>query len=138
MHLFSWRRSGRTQFLARTSVFILLGCSLAVSARGAAFSIPELGARASGMGAAFTAVASDGSALFYNPAGIAFQPGFRFQMDSLVVNGQFRFIPSDVPAGTQVPEKGFDGYLHPRFVIVPNMYMTKTLTPKLTMGVGVF
>src|SRR5579863_9528269 len=52
---------------------------------GSAFSIAELGARAAGMGTAFTSVADDGSALFYNPAGIGFQPGTRLQMDNLVV-----------------------------------------------------
>ena len=29
------------------------------------------------MGGAFSAQSSDGSAMFYNPAGLAFQPGFR-------------------------------------------------------------
>jgi len=45
-----------------------------------AFSIYEAGVRAMGMGGAFAAVADDGSALFYNPAGIAFQRGFRMQL----------------------------------------------------------
>ena len=40
---------------------------------GSAFSIFENGVRASGMGGAFVAIANDGSATFYNPAGITFQ-----------------------------------------------------------------
>ncbi len=39
----------------------------------------EPGARASGLGGAFTARADDPSALFYNPAGLAFQKGLRFK-----------------------------------------------------------
>ena len=58
---------------------------------GSAFSVSELGARAAGMGTAFIATADDGSALFYNPAGIAFQPGTHLEMDSAVVVGLFRF-----------------------------------------------
>jgi len=41
---------------------------------GSAFSIAEQGAKAPGMGTAFTSIADDGSAFYYNPAGIAFQP----------------------------------------------------------------
>ena len=90
------------------------------------------------MGGAFVAVADDGSALFYNPAGIAFQPGFRMQMDGLAVHGQFRFTPSSVPAGTIVPEKGYDGFLRPRVLVLPNMFMTKSMGEKWTVGFGAF
>src|ERR1700688_4549827 len=73
----------------------LLGGCLALGVaglcRGSAFSVNELGARASGMGTAFIATADDGSALFYNPAGIAFQPGTHLEMDNAVVVGLFRF-----------------------------------------------
>jgi long-chain fatty acid transport protein len=74
---------------------------------GSAFSIWELGARSAGMGTAFTSVASDGSALYYNPAGIGFQPGTHMQMDGLVVVGLFRFTPSSPLPGTVVPPQRF-------------------------------
>jgi long-chain fatty acid transport protein len=90
------------------------------------------------MGGAFAAVADDGSALFYNPAGIAFQPGFRMQMDGVFVHGEFRFTPSAVPAGTIVPEKGYDGFRRPRVLVLPNMFMTKAMGPKWTLGFGAF
>lgn len=41
----------------------------------------ELGARAATMGGAFAARADDASAIYFNPAGLAFQPGFRFKFD---------------------------------------------------------
>lgn len=56
----------------------LAGCALLVLAGPAAaggFSIYEAGARATGLGCAFTATADDGSALFYNIAGIGFHEG---------------------------------------------------------------
>lgn len=55
---------------------ILLFMGLALSAGllfGSGFGLFEHGAKATGMAGAFTAQADDPSALFYNPAGIAFQ-----------------------------------------------------------------
>jgi long-chain fatty acid transport protein len=90
------------------------------------------------MGTAFTAVADDGSALVYNPAGIAFQPGMQFQMDNLVVVGLFHFLPLNPPFGTVVPEKGFNGSIRPKFIPVGSMYMTQQLSERLTFGLGIF
>src|SRR5258708_3578060 len=96
--------SGRTRGGAGTMnrFAVRCGCLLvfAGSAWGSAFSIQEIGTRATGMGGAFIAVASDGSALYYNPAGIAFQDGLRMEMDTLLVHGNFKFTPSSVPNGT--------------------------------------
>jgi long-chain fatty acid transport protein len=44
---------------------------------GAGFKVSEQGAKAMGMANAFSAQADDPSALYYNPAGIAFLPGFQ-------------------------------------------------------------
>jgi long-chain fatty acid transport protein len=105
---------------------------------GSAFSIAENGARATGMGTAFTSVADDGSALFYNPAGIAFSEGMNFQMDNLAVVGLFRFVPSDPAPGTSVPEKGFSGSIKPKFIPVGSLYFTKKLSERLAFGFGMF
>ncbi len=106
--------------------------------RASAFSIAELGARAAGMGTAFTSIADDGSALFYNPAGIAFLPGTQMQMDNLVVVGLFRFFPSSTPPGTTVPANGYSQSVRPHFIPVASMYATKQFSDKITFGFGVF
>jgi long-chain fatty acid transport protein len=103
-----------------------------------AFSIYELGVRAMGMAGAFAAIADDGSALYYNPAGIAFQKGTRLEMDSLGVMGLFRFKPSDTPPGQHVPEKGFNGSVSPKVINVASLYMTRDLNEQWTFGFGVF
>ncbi|HWP85567.1 MAG TPA: outer membrane protein transport protein, partial [Terriglobia bacterium] len=118
-------------------LFLVSGLG-APAAWGSAFSIAELGARAAGMGTAFTAIADDGSALVFNPAGIAFQPGTRLEMDSLVVVGLFHFFPLDPVPGTVVPEKGFNGSIRPKFIPVASLYFTHQLSERTTFGVGLF
>src|SRR5262245_27471554 len=97
-----------------------------------------MGARASGMGTAFTAIANDGTALFYNPAGLAFQSNSQFQMDNLVVVGLFHFFPLNPAAGTVVPAQGFNGSIRPKFIPVGSMYMSKRLSDRYTLGAGIF
>ena len=82
----------RMRSLAPLLVIIVCSAQLAF---GSAFAINELGGRAQGMGGAFTAVADDPTAIFFNPAGIAYLKGMQVSMDMLIVAGQFRFIPSD-------------------------------------------
>jgi long-chain fatty acid transport protein len=105
---------------------------------GSAFSVSEVGVRATGMGTAFIAVADDGSALFYNPAGIAFQPGMKMQMDSSVIVGLFRFTPSSTPVGQVVPADGYSMNVRPHFIPLASMFVTAQLSKKLTFGFGAF
>ena len=105
---------------------------------GSAFSVTELGARAAGMGTAFMATADDGSALFFNPAGIAFQPGAHLQMDNAVVVGLFRFTPSSTPVGQVVPANGYSESIRPHFIPLAFMYATMQISPKITVGMGIF
>jgi len=124
---------------ARFAVIIVAALLLsAAPVFGSAFAIFENGARAAGMGGAFAAIANDGSAIFYNPAGIAFQKGMRMQMDMLAVIGLFRYFPSDSPPGTVIPEKGYNLNTSPHMILVGGMYLTKDVSPKLTFGFGTF
>jgi len=105
---------------------------------GSAFSVSELGAKASGMGTAFIGIADDGSALVYNPAGIAFQSGAHLEMDNAVVVGLFRFTPSSTPVGQVVPPNGYSNSIKPHFIPLAFMYATKQISPKLTVGMAIF
>lgn len=128
----------KSSFFVFAAGLTLTQTVLVPRASGSAFFISELGARAQGMGGAFTAVADDPSAIFFNPAGIAFQKGTQIQMDSLAVVGLFRFTPLKPPAGTTVPEKGYSGSIKPHFIPVASLYMTKEYSPRITLGFGVF
>jgi hypothetical protein len=126
----------RLLFLRKALRACLLSCGLATLCYGSAFSVSELGARATGMGTAFLATADDGSALFFNPAGIAFQPGTHLEMDNAVVVGLFRFTPSATPVGQVVPPNGYSESIRPHFIPLAFMYATKQISPKMTFGFG--
>jgi len=55
------------------------------SAYAAGFQIPEMGVKAMGMGHAFTAVADDPTANWFNPAGLAFQKGYAVTAGGVLV-----------------------------------------------------
>ena len=123
----------------RSLVFLILLIPFAAGVVwGSAFSIAEQGAKAAGMATAYTSIADDGSAIYYNPAGIAFQAGTHLQMDAIAVVGLFRFFPSATQPGVTVPPNGYSGSVKPHFIPVASMYATKQLSPKLTIGFGVY
>jgi long-chain fatty acid transport protein len=124
--------------LRLTSFLLVAICLSTLPAAASCFSIFENGTRAAGMAGAFTALANDGSAIFYNPAGIAFQKGTRMEMDGIVVVGLFRFEPESTPPGQYVPEKGFNLNVSPHFIPVASMYLTKDISPRWTLGFGAF
>lgn len=111
---------------------------MAASCYGSAFSIAELGTRAAGMGTAFIATADDPSAIFYNPAGIAFQSGVHMEADLGGVVGLFRFTPSSTPVGQVVPPDGYSGSIKPHIIPLANMYATMQYNDKITFGFGIF
>jgi len=90
------------------------------------------------MGTAFIATADDGSALYYNPAGIAFQPGIHMQMDSTVIVGLFRFTPSSTPVGQVVPADGYSQAIKPHFIPIASAYATAQISKRITLGMGIF
>jgi long-chain fatty acid transport protein len=63
---------GKRKLTVLTCAVSLLVASMAC---GGGFNIYEAGAKATALGGAFTATADDGSALFYNPAGLAWLEG---------------------------------------------------------------
>jgi len=119
-------------------LFLLGALCAAPLAWGSAFAINELGVRAEGMGGAFASIADDGSAIFFNPAGMAFQTKTTLEMGALVVVGLFRFFPSEEPPGTVTPPNGWSGSVKPHFIPVPSLYFVKPLSKRYTFGFGIF
>jgi len=103
----------------------------------AGFRLPEAGAKAMGMGFAFTGQADDPSAIYFNPAGLTQLKGQNFMAGATYVRengGEFTgTTPVDnVTAIKNETQKDLN-------FIIPNLYYTKTTTDGyFAYGVGIF
>jgi long-chain fatty acid transport protein len=98
----------------------------------AGFALFEQGARGMGFAGAFTAQASDPSAIFHNAAGIAFLKGSRIYLGGTAVAPKSTFTGADPFPGAGITEKGDAGILFP-----PAVYYSQPFTERLAFGVGV-
>jgi long-chain fatty acid transport protein len=117
-------------FLALALLFLI-----ATPAFPAGFSIFAQGAKASGLGLAFTAVADDPSAIFYNPAGLGWQKHFSVQAGgSLLTKLEGEFEGANPFPGTAfgVEEQ------HKTSFLLPTVYAVVPLTPNVNFGLGIF
>ncbi len=103
-----WRRRNRddTSTGPDASALSLAAAGLLAAAPAfpSGFQIMTQGARATGMGLAFTAVADDPSAIFYNPAGIGFQDHFSVELGAGFItklDGGFRRRRTRSPASAR-------------------------------------
>jgi long-chain fatty acid transport protein len=114
-----------TRYFLAAAVILLVGGSVAL---GGGFQINEHGSRAMGMGGAFSAQASDGSAMFYNPAGLAFQPGFRVMAGATLIAPMTSYTSA---SGTKTDMKS-------QIFFPPHAYLSYGLDNGLTLGVGFY
>lgn len=92
------------------------------------FQINEHGARAMGMAGAFTAIANDPTALFYNPAGLAYVSGTRFYGGATLIKPISSF---------RGPSPSVDEWKMKDLLFNPiNIYVTHQLMDNLTLGIG--
>ncbi|MFO7831906.1 MAG: outer membrane protein transport protein [Desulfuromonadaceae bacterium] len=109
---------------------VVICLALPLTGMGAGFHIREQGAKAMGMANAFVAQADDPSAVFYNPAGIAFQDGTAVSLGVTVVNvpetefsGTTELGDRDTGLGI---EQGGDTKARDDIFFPPNFYMTSS------------
>lgn len=116
------------------AVLVLLPFT-AIPANAGGFRLPEAGAKAMGMGFAFTAQANDPSAIYFNPAGIVQLEGQNVMVGVTYVreNGATftGATPLTAPASRTETQKNLDFF-------VPNAYWTRKASPNLAYGVGIF
>jgi long-chain fatty acid transport protein len=87
-----------------------------------------MGARAIAMGAAFAGVADDASAIFYNPAGLAFQENkMNFSIDGFYIMPTHEYIS---PTGTTVQSQYGSS--------IPQIFITYQTSERLTIGFGAY
>ena len=127
-------RRGRVR---STGILVSLGFFFlaAAPASPAGFSVFAQGARASGMGLAFTAVANDPSAIFYNPAGLGWQKHFSSQAGGSLltkIDGEFEGANPFPGTGFGVEEQ------HKTTFFLPTFYAVVPLTSTVNFGLGIF
>jgi long-chain fatty acid transport protein len=113
------------------AVVLLLAPSLSF---GAGFALFEAGARSFAMGGAFTAVADDPAALFWNPAGLAFQNDKGTQ---LMVGATFIVPTQDFYGLSPYPGDGYTTSQEDQLFPVPHLYIVTPLSDRVNFGFSV-
>jgi len=109
---------------------IVLSMLVVCIALGGGYQLNEHSARAVGMGGAFVARASDPSAIFYNPAGLAFQEGVNVMGGGTIILPSTKFKHSS-GAFPEIEQE--DQMYYP-----PNLYGTYAIDNQWVIGIGVF
>lgn len=110
-------------------------CSISAIAYGSGFSIFEQGAKATGMGGAFTATADDPSAMFYNVAGIAYQRKLSGMMGGTLITFDNSF---EGDPATEFPGAGVGGRYADHSFIIPATYVVIPIGQSITFGLSQF
>ena len=121
--------------IGRVLAFLVLLLFTATSAMAGGFRLPEAGAKAMGMGFAFTAQANDPSAIYFNPAGIVQLEGTNVMVGVTYIKANGATFTGTTPltGGLSVSEtqKDLDFF-------VPNAFFTRKASPNFAYGVGIF
>jgi len=94
------------------------------------FSIPEQGSKAAGLAGAFTGLANDPSAIYFNPAGISFIKGMNLTVGSTFV------IPASQYQNPAVSNTIYEQ--NSLFFAVPQLFYTQEWEYDLTFGAGIY
>jgi len=113
---------------------VAAGLLVAAPAFPAGFEIFTQGARATGMGLAFAAVADDPTAIFYNPAGLGWQQHFSVELGSSFITK----LSGDFHGANPFPGDGTVGDQHKTTFVLPTFYLVLPLTNEINLGIGAF
>ncbi len=123
--------ASRKQILSAAAVLLVVPSLV----WGSGFSLFEHGNRAMAMGGAFVAVADDPSALFWNPAGIAFQTDKGPQ----VMNGvTFISLAQDFTGENPYPGAGYTASQKSQTFFPPHIYAVLPINSDISFGLGLF
>jgi long-chain fatty acid transport protein len=100
-------------------------------AHAAAFALYEEGALGMGFAGAFTAQASDASAIFHNPAGIAFLKGTQISLGGTLITPSTDFTGAD-----PYPGAGRLETMNVGSTPIPAVYVSHQISDRFVVGVG--
>jgi len=109
-------------------ILFCLSASLMMNANANGFNILSQGARAAAMANAFTARASDPSAVWYNPAGLAHVEGFQVYTGGLLTLDEGKKYYSVYRNATLAADS--------TSIIQPNIYLSYKLSDRIALGLG--
>ncbi|MCZ7649843.1 MAG: outer membrane protein transport protein [Thermoanaerobaculia bacterium] len=109
------------------------GALMAASANAAGFALYEHGAKAMGMAGAFTAQADDGSAFFFNVAGLAFQRERSFSAGTTFITSEGEFRGADPFPGSAARAE-----MEPLAEVPSHLYYVQPFGDRATFGLGVY
>ena len=112
--------------------FFILTCCGLQSAQAGGFQIPEMGVKAMGMAHAYTAIADDPSANWFNPAGLAFQEGSAVTVGGLAVMPKVEFT-----ANASNPLAPATASADKKTIYVPHAYLMIEGNENLKAGIGI-
>ncbi len=112
----------------RSVVLVAMLSVVALVSFGGGFQLNEHGARSMAQGGAFAARAADGSAIFFNPAGLSFQKGTSFMAGTTLIATAGEYISTGGVTTEQLAGTFFPS----------NAYITHTLDNGLAFGIGFF
>jgi len=123
-------RKARVIWLSGLAACLLLAPA---SSFGAGFALFENGARAVALGGAFGATADDPTALYFNPAGIAFQSGAQFAAGVYFITESATFYGAN-----PYPGAGYKVEMEKQIFFPVHLYLEGDLAPNLRWGLGIF
>ncbi len=127
--------------VARGLAVLVVLMFTSASAMAAGFRLPEAGAKAMGMGFAFTAQADDPSAIYFNPAGITQLEGQNIMIGATYIKENGAEFTGTTPLTLNTGTGTFDVRTETQKdlnFIVPNAYWTRKASPNFAYGVGIF
>jgi long-chain fatty acid transport protein len=95
----------------------------------------EQGAKAHGLGGAFTGLADDPTAIYYNPAGLTQLEGIQASLGFNIVTARGTYESegtSGIPGIKAGDETDFDD----QYFFIPNFYLTSKINDRLSIGFG--
>ena len=111
----------------------LLFFAISPPANGAGFLIYEHGAAAMGMAGAFIGLANDATAIFHNPAGIAFLEGTQVSLGTTLIFPNYSLTLSNWPVPSEQNVETASQVFYP-----PTFYITHKFSDKIVAGLGFF
>lgn len=115
-----------------TVAVLATGLFVSSSAQSAGFAIYEAGTRALGLGGAFTAIANDPSAIFFNPAGLAMQKGFAIEGNIALIAPTFAY-DTTTPGGIETTIDAENLLFY-----VPSIYASYSVHDRVAVGLGMY